>query len=513
MGIFNRIFGRRTPEQRSFGGDTGTTITITGTSEAGAAVNQTTALGITAVLACVRVIADAISSLPCHIFNADGAKAPEHPLTDILTREANDAMGANVWREAMLVGMLLTGSGYSYIERGPDQRPIGLLPLNPVCTRPIRRNGVLVYQTLVDGRGVTISPADMFHVMFLTSDGINGLSPITTMRNALGLALAAEKFASRFYTNGGNLSSLLKLPPMSEAAIKTFTSQWKKQHLGPDNAHKVGVMPDGYDLKPLGHSPEAGQMIDVRKFQVHEIARAYRVPLAIIDQTANASFSSIESQERQMYEQAVRPIVTKFEAEAERKLLLERERGTRIKFNMDSRMRATTRERYAAHSQGISSGFLTVNEARAFENLPPVAGGDQLLRPLNLGPVHANKDDETDDDEKQPPTPATPAARQIITDAARRIATKLTKAYERAARKGNVTQWAGDFLARHETHVRDILAAPIAAAGLNIDAATFAAGHIQQIRHQIDQHGNTPDALLEQWDDLAEQITDQLLKG
>lgn len=469
MGLWQRIFGRPAPKQRSIIGNDGTTITIAGTSEAGAAVNQTTALTITAVLACVRVIADAISSLPCHIFNPDGAKAPEHPLSDLLTREANDAMGANVWREAMLVGMLLTGSGYSYIERGPDQRPIGLLPLNPVCTRPIRRNGTLVYQTLVDGRGVTISPADMFHVMFLTSDGINGLSPIGTMKNALGLALAAESYASRFYSNGGNLGSLLKLPPMSEAAIKTFTDQWKKKYLGLQNAHRVGVLPDGYDFKTVGHSPEAGQMIDVRKFQVHEIARAYRVPLAIIDQTANASFSSIESQERQMYEQAVRPIVTKFEAEAERKLLLERERGTRIKFNMDSRMRATTRERYAAHSQGISSGFLTVNEARAFENLPPVSGGDQLLRPLNLGPVdaNANKDDETDDEEKQP----TPAARQII------------------------------------------IAAPIAAAGLTIDAATFATRHIQHIRQQMDQHGTTPDTLLEQWDDLADQITDELLKG
>ncbi|MGC4033490.1 MAG: phage portal protein [Tepidisphaeraceae bacterium] len=116
------------------------------------------------------------------------------------------------------------------------------------------------------------------------------------------------------------------------------------------------------------------------------------VGLALIDQTANASFSSIESQERQMYEQAIRPLVTKLENELMRKLLAENERSTRIKMNMDSRMRAETSSRYAAHAAGINAGLLSINEARAFDDLPPVPGGDQLLLPLNLGSVNAKPD-------------------------------------------------------------------------------------------------------------------------
>jgi HK97 family phage portal protein len=514
MGLFDRFFGRRDTEQRDllptwYGRPSMNLLTP---NDAGVKVDTNTAMTVAAVLACVRLITDAISSLPCQLFDGNGNKLKGHPLADLLAREANEYMSAATWREATLASLLLTGNAYSFIERGPDQRPIGLYPLSPTATWPVRQNGVLAYQTQTDAGLQTLDPSQVLHTMFLTMDGITGINPIATMRNSLGIALAAEKMAGKFFANGGNLGSVLKLPPMSAEAIENFTKQWKQKYLGVENAHRVGVLPDGYDFKAVGFSPEAGQMIDVRRFQVHEVCRVYRVPLALIDQTANASFSSIESQERQMYEQAIRPLVTKLENELMRKLLAENERGTRIKMNMDSRMRAETSARYAAHAAGINAGFLSINEARAFEDLPPVPGGDQLLRPLNLGPVNAKPDAQRDD----------ALTRTLITTAAERVLRKEINAIDRATRKhagkpDELRAWAADFYGtKHRDLVAKAFAGPLQAAAAKITADDYATRHCQTgidaISAAIDANTAAAD-LIDTFEQRIGTVADDILKG
>ena len=516
MGFIARLFNRPDAvEERAALPDwySRPSMNILTPSDAGVKVDQQAAMGVAAVISCVRVITDAISSLPCQLFDDDGNRLKDHPLAGLLSREANDEVSASTWREATIASLLLTGNSYSFIDRGLDERPIGLYPLAPAATQPLRRNGVLTYQTQTDAGLRTLDPSQVIHLRFLTLDGITGVNPIATMRNALGLAIAAEKMAAKFFANGGNLGSILKLPPMSEAAIENFTSQWKKKHLGIDNAHRVGVLPDGYNFETVGHSPEAGQMLDSRKFQVAEVARVYRVPLSLIDQTANASFASIESQERMLYEQAIRPLVTKLEDELERKLLTEADRGVRIKLNMDSRMRAETSSRYTAHAAGINAGFLSVNEARAFENLPAVPGGDTLLRPLNLGPVN------------EPTPPAAKRddalARQIAFDAADRVLRKEAAALSKAAKKyvgdaGGLRSWTGDFYGqRHRDLVAKAFTAAIRAAGSDTTPDAFAIRHCEQAVTDIaaaTTAGNVAD-LVERFDERADAIADQLLKG
>jgi hypothetical protein len=349
--------------------------------------------------------------------------------------------------------------------------------------------------------------------MGLSFDGIMGLPPIEYARQTVGLSLATTSFASKFFANAGNVGGLISTPPMSDAALKEFARTWKERYTGLDNALKVAVLPDGYKFTPTSVDPEKGQMLATRVFQIREVARIYRVPAHMLGDTEKASYASLEVQNTEFYTQCILPWVAKLESEANRKLLLEAEKPTlECRFNMDSSARATLRERYAAHTQGIQGGFLTINEARAKEGLPPVEGGDDLLRPLNLGPVKPGSGGAAN----QPP--ANPAARSLIEDTARRYLTKEIRAVQRAAKKhaGKADEfrtWAADFYGKHRALVAGAVAVPFTTAGITADADEYAIKHCDEQRAAIIDAfdaGNIDDQL-DTWEamkphDIAENL-------
>jgi HK97 family phage portal protein len=517
MGFIQRLFGRNEERAATFR-DTYLNergiVQVGLQSDTGIKVNEQVALTASAVWGAVQIIASAVATLPIHVMNRkDGGKDYDHGVAHLLAHEPNEYMTAPVFREALMVNLLLWGNAYAAIERDELGRPIALLPLRSDNTRAVRINGQVVYQTTLGGRSYTLRPDQVFHVMGMSFDGVSGLPPIQYHAQTVGLSLATAKFASKFFSNAGNLGGILSTPPMSDEALKKFAADWRTKNVGLDNALRVGVLPDGYKFTPTSTDPEKGQMLATRVFQIREVARIYRVPAHMLGDTEKASYASLEVQSAEFYTQCIQPWVVKWEAEANRKLLLEVEKPTlELKFNMDAGLRASTRERYAAHAQGITSGFLTVNEARAKEGLPPVKGGDDLLRPLNLGPVKPGSGGAAN----QPP--ANPAARSLMEDTAKRLLTKEIRAIQRAAKKhaGSAEQfgqWAGEFYTKHRQLVAGAVAAPFSAAGITATADEYATRHCDENRAAaIDafESGNMDD-LLDTWEamrphDIAENL-------
>jgi HK97 family phage portal protein len=492
-----------------------------GYNDSGVRVTEQTALAASAVYACCAVIAQAVASLPVHVFTqADGTKLYDHAVARLLAREPNEYSTAPAFRETMMVNALLYGNCYAYIERDTLGVPAALYPLPSDRTRPVRVNGgMLYYETRIGSTTATLTPDQVFHVANFSLDGITGISPVQMAKQSVGLSVALERYAAKLFSNGGNIGGILKTPPMNKEALTSFVASWKQNYVGLDNALKVAVLPGEYDFKPTTMDPEKGQMTAARVHQVREVARVYRVPLHMLGDLEKASYASIEQQSMDFMQNTVAPWVIKWEAEAYRKLLLEREKPTHeVRFNLDAMLRASTQERYAAYMTGRQAGFLTTNEIRRKENLPPVEGGDVLLQPLNMAPSGGPV--------ATPPTPASKpadsnAARSLVEDAARRVLTKEVKAMTRAAKKyagkpEELRSWADEFYGKHEGLVARVFAAPLKAAGVTTTPEQYAKDHCaESVRSLADAVATSiaADVLADEWESIRPgDIANHLIK-
>jgi HK97 family phage portal protein len=510
MGLLKRLFGRGREERaHDYLPASAGIFAVGGFNDSGVVVTESNALTCSAVWACAQIIAEAVANLPAHVLRReDNAKLYDHPVATLLHREPNPYMTAFTCRSAFMLNALLWGAAYAVVERDVLGVPTALYPVLSSLTRPFRTpGGALLYQTIVGGQSHFLTPDQVLFMPGLSLDGITGLNTVAHARQTVGTTLAMERYAAKLFGSGGNVGGILKTPPMKEDALKAFVMSWRENYAGIENAFKVAVLPDGYDFKQTSMDPERGQMTQARTNQVLEVARFFRVPPHMLGIMDKASYASIEQTNLEFYQHAVQGWVTKFEQESNRKLLLEREKPTHeVKLNMDAMLRSSTQERYAAHATAINAGFLTVNEARAKENLPPVEGGDVLRVPLNMGPAADNK-----------PQPDKAAARALIEDAARRVLTKEAKALARLHKKHHVNPtefrqaWAG-FYRTHIPLVARVMAVALQAAGLSITPDDYAAQHVTESTRQLEQ-GFTIEQL-EDWPDVrAAEIADSLTRG
>jgi HK97 family phage portal protein len=465
---------------------------VAGPSDAGVNITHESALACRAVYSCVTVIANALASLPIHIIDRrDGGKVYDHPVRALLD-SPNPYMTPAVFVEAFAMNLLLWGNGYAFIERDDTYTPIGLYPLRAGSTAPLRRNGDLLYQTGLAGTGQALRPQDIIHTPNVTLDGIVGLSPIQVARNTIGLSVALEQFSARFFANGCNIGSVVELPPMSRESFNLFMEKWRAEYTGLGGAHKVAAAP-GLKVHRMGVSPEEAQALESRKHQTLEIAGIYRCPphkLGLYDQ---AHYNNVEHATEEFRTETIQPWAIKIEQELNRKLLREDERQRlQIRFNLDALVRASLRDRYAAHQTAVGGPFMTVNEARKLEGLPPITGGDEVLSPLNSAPASQRNDEP---------------ARALLLNAARTITTKEINAVARAARKhagdaAGFRRWADEWFTDHAGHVEQVLAAPL-------NRHDYPAIHCEDARAAVVEafETGTMDALLAQWGSgRAEQI-------
>ena len=367
-----------------------------GMAGSGKNVNARTAIQVSAVYACVRVIAENVASLPFSVYEQDkngSKKAIDHPLYHLLHDEPNSEMTSFVWREAMLTHLLLWGNSYCQILRAGRGNIIGIYPLLPDRMEVDRDDkGKLTYAySTTNGQTVKLRPEDVLHIPGLGFDGIMGYSPIAVERNAVGLSIAAEEFGSKFFGNGATPSGILTHPNTVKNP-KALRESWMEAYGGSSNANRVAILEEGMTFTRISMPNNEAQFLETRKFQVEEICRIYRVPPHMIGDLEHATFSNIEHQSIDFAVHCIRPWLVRIEQAINRSLFTDKEKGRFYsQFNLDGLMRGSYKERMEGYAIGRQNGWLNANDIRDLENMNPIPeeeGGNAYLVNGNMIPIN-----------------------------------------------------------------------------------------------------------------------------
>lgn len=425
MGLFSGLFrSRDKPQNRTTGSSY---AFFMGGSTAGKAVNERSAMQMTAVYACVRILSEAIAGLPLHLYEYgyDGSKekAVEHPLYFLLHDEPNKEMTSFVFRETLMTHLLLWGNAYAQVIRNGKGEVIALYPLMPNRMEVNRTDkGQLYYQyttssddaPTVEGSTAVLMPEDVLHIPGLGFDGLVGYSPIAMAKNAIGLAIATEEYGAKFFANGAAPSGVLEHPGTIKDPQRVRDA-WMSQFSGSRNAGKVAVLEEGMKYTPISISPEQAQFLETRKFQINEIARIFRVPPHMVGDLEKSSFSNIEQQSLEFVKYTLDPWVIRWEQSLQRTLLSSEEKKRYyFKFNLEGLLRGDYASRMTGYATARQNGWMSANDIRELENLdriPVELGGDLYLingnmLPLGNAGAFANlnsqaKEEETTDEKQK----------------------------------------------------------------------------------------------------------------
>ena len=400
MGIFSGLFKSRDKPTDSTVGSRYTFYM--GGSTSGKTVTERSAMQMTAVYSCVRILAEAIAGLPLHVYryNSDGGKekAIDHSLYLILHDEPNPEMSSFVFRETLMTHLLLWGNAYAQIIRNSKGEVVALYPLMPNKMSVDRdENGQLYYQYLrsideVGGKSETVilKPTDVLHIPGLGFDGLVGYSPIAMAKNAIGLAIATEEYGAKFFANGAAPSGVLEHPGTIKDPQRVREA-WQSQFGGSQNSGKIAVLEEGMKYTPISISPEQAQFLETRKFQINEIARIFRVPPHMVGDLEKSSFSNIEQQSLEFVKYTLDPWVIRWEQSIMRTLLTPEEKKSYfVKFNLEGLLRGDYQSRMNGYATARQNGWMSANDIRELENLdriPAEAGGDLYLINGNMLPL------------------------------------------------------------------------------------------------------------------------------
>ena len=385
---------------------------------------------MTAVYCCVRILSEAVASLPLQFYRytEDGGKekAVEHPLYFLLHDEPNPEMTSFIFRETLMTHLLLWGNAYSQIIRNGKGEVVALYPLMPDRMKVDRdEHGRLYYEYTVSdaddvngrkgtnksGRTVKLQPSDVLHIPGLGFDGLVGYSPIAMAKNAIGLAIATEEYGSKFFANGAAPSGVLEHPGTIKDPSKVRES-WQATFGGSSNANKIAVLEEGMKYTPISISPEQAQFLETRKFQIDEIARIFRVPPHMIGDLEKSSFNNIEQQSLEFVKYTLDPWVSRWEQAMVRALLTPDEKKKYFfKFNVDGLLRGDYQSRMNGYATARQNGWMSANDIRELENLdriPAEDGGDLYLVNGNMLPLQlagaaytdAGKEEEPNESEE-----------------------------------------------------------------------------------------------------------------
>jgi len=392
MKLFNFRRSRDRPATDRIGGNW---LFSFGNSASGKIVNETTAMQTSAVYACVRIISEAIASLPLHTYvrTENGGKEQnfDHTLYTLLHDEPNDEMTSFVFRETLMAHLLLYGNAYAQIIRDGMGRPITLYPLLPnrITVGRNRDTGKIEYTYQTDNGQIVMPKESVLHIAGLGFDGLIGYSPIAMARDAIGMCIAAEEYGAKFFGNGANPGGVLQHPGVVKDPDR-LRANWQAQFSG-ENAHKIAVLEEGLQFKQMSIPPEQAQFLETRRFQIDEIARIFRVPPHLLADLEKATFSNIEQQSLEFVKYCLHPWVVRWEQSLQKALLLPSEKGKiLIRFNLDGLMRGDYKSRQEGYAIGRQNGWMSANDIRRLESMNPISedeGGDLYLVNGNMLPL------------------------------------------------------------------------------------------------------------------------------
>ncbi len=368
-------------------------------SASGKVVTPDSALRVAAVYACVRVLSETLAALPFNLYRKIDKKNREvagaHPLQSILHSLPNEEMTSIDFRTQLMASLLLRGNAYSEVERDGAGRVRGVWPVNPdkVMVARSKKTKKLVFE-VHDNDIRTIRNDRMWRVAGLSTNGIIGLSPVSQMRESIGMSLALEEHGARMFRNRAKPGGVLQHPgTLKQEARKNLENSWNSAYRGVGNSHKVAVLQEGMEWKQIGMSSEDAQFLESRKYQRSEIASIFGVPPHMIADLEKATFSNIEHQSIQFVVYSLLPWIKRIEQSIYRDLLSPRERGEYYaEHSVEGLLRGDSKARAEFYNSLFNAGSISINDIRRLENMNSIEGGDQHWLQLSMAPISQSRD-------------------------------------------------------------------------------------------------------------------------
>lgn len=400
--LLSSAFERRSPENPAVPLTSSTLIDLMSgpPTAAGVHVSEKTALGIPATFRAISLVSGSSAGLPLHGYRDEGETRQKVSPRPKLIREPHPDLTQFEWLELCLVHALSWGN--TYIRKLRDSQGIvrELWPIEPGRVKAGRTSaGEKVYEidasdlsgikeTDRNGR-IPLTDEEILHVPAMGYDGIVGLSPIGVARQSFALAMAAEKYGAKLYGSGSMLSGVLSTDQkINTKQADEVRERWRARHSGVDNAHDIAVIGGGTKFIPISIPPQDAQFLESRRFQVAEIARMFGVPPHLLMDTERSTSwgTGIEEQSTGFVVYTLRPWLIRFEQRLSRLL----PSPQYAKFTVEGLLRGDTKSRYESYAIGRQWGWLSVNDIRRLEDMPPVPDGDGYLQPLNMDELGAD---------------------------------------------------------------------------------------------------------------------------
>ncbi len=396
MGILEQMFERRDATLSLKDYQQWVDAGIVEQTASGVSVTPNKAMHHAAVFACVRILSGTIASLPLIMYERlerGKRRATDHPLYEVLKERPNEGMTSFEYRETLQSHLLLWGNAYSLIVTSPNGQVAELLPLQPDSMMEIvPRNGRQVYHYLLPtGEPKWFDESIIWHQRGLGSNGRIGYSVVSMMRQAIGLGMAAEEYGARFFANDATAGITLEHPgKLSPDARKNLRESWENAHTGLSKKHRVAILEEGMKATKITVPPNDAQWLETRRHQIAEFARAFGVPLALLEEHDKAAtYASVEQFMLSFVVHGIRPWTVRWEQSIKHSLMLKKDRARFFPEHLvDALLRGDIKTRYEAYAMGRQWGWYSANDIRELENENPIPGkgGDVYLVPLNMVP-------------------------------------------------------------------------------------------------------------------------------
>lgn len=359
-----------------------------GSSWSGEAVNETAALNHSVVWACVRLVSNAIASIPLNIHvSSTKERAEAHPLYEVLHYQPNSTLSSFEFRQRLQAHMLLWGNAYAMIRRRSGTNYV--VALDPIHPSRVKVEAPTMeevrYQVKVGDKWEPVPMSEMLHVRNVTLDGQTGESVLAVARQSMGTALSTEKYAGKYFKHGGRQPGYIKLQRrMADADQDAFRHDLESFLNSSDNYGRIPFFPPDVEFKEYAWPPEASQFLESRQFSVPEICRWFGVQPHLVGDLSRSTNNNIEHQSLEFVQHTIRPIAVAWEGAMRRCLLSPVERTKFfIEFNLEGLQRGDYQSRTSGYASLLQNGVVCINEVRALENMTPRDGGDALHFQLN----------------------------------------------------------------------------------------------------------------------------------
>lgn len=355
----------------------------------GAAVSANNAERVSTVLACVRILSESVAALPLKLYRktADGREeATDHPLYGLIKEAPNGMQTSFEWREMMQGHAALRGNAYSRIVRNGFFDIVALEPLHPADVTPERVGADIVYK--VKGARTPLTALDVLHIRNRTRDGVLGISPVSLMRDSIGLAMTVQEHAGKSFANGNKFPGVLKTAQsLRPEQVAQLRAAWDSQRSG-DNATKAPILHGGLEWQSVGMSNSDAELLGTGLFQRKDIAEAFGVPMTMLAHGEKAAtYASVEQFKVDFVDRTLVPLTERWAQRLNVALLSAEDRrsGHYFAFNLKALLRGSANERAAYYRTMREIRAITVNEIREAEEMNdfPDAIGDNPREDFN----------------------------------------------------------------------------------------------------------------------------------